>query len=91
MSDTPKLQFHVILAREDEHLRRALEDEIDRRWPWRDRHHRNYSLVSTLTIEPGTETRIEIAGWPACEESIRAHLLEQLAAWRAGLESYFTP
>lgn len=87
----PSLHFQITLAPEDERLRAALEDEINRRWPWRDTPHRNYSLISTLDIEPGLETRIGIEGWPACQQSIRGHLLKQLAAWRAGQESYFAP
>lgn len=85
----PTLHFDIQLAPEDERLQPALEDEIDRRWPWREKPHRNCSLVSTLTIEAGDETRIDIEGWPACRDNIRRHLLRQLTAWRAGKESYF--
>lgn len=90
MPKKPTLHFDITLAPEDERFRSALEDDIDRRWPWRDTPHRNYSLISTLTIEPGPETRIEIAGWPACQRTIRAHLRKLLAAWRGGKEDYRT-
>ena len=81
----PTLHFDITLAPADEPLRARLEDEIDRRWP-----HRNYSLISTLTVEAGDETRVRIEGRPGRRDSIRRHLRKQLDAWRAGNPNYWS-
>ncbi|NLO06436.1 MAG: hypothetical protein GX131_11485 [candidate division WS1 bacterium] len=83
------LHLRIALAPEDEPLRARLEDEIDRRWPWKNTPDRKHKIVSKLDIEPGDETRIEIAGWPDCAGSIRTHLLKQLAAWRDGKPNHW--
>lgn len=78
MSD-PGLRFVIRLDPETAHLDGPLRREIERRWPTRRVPHKCVK-VSTLDLQHAEEGfRLEVVGWPAHRDNIRAFLMGLVA------------
>ena len=79
------LHFRITLDEAHNAIEARLLDEINRRWPFipeLDKNGRKVNiLVSTCTATPGDHFAIEIEGWPACQQGIRAFLMDRIEAW----------
>jgi len=81
----PLLHFRITIDADHDRIVARLRDEIDRRWPYEpelDKSGVNKRLlVSTCTVTYGNEFALEIEGWPACQQGIRAFLMDRIEEW----------
>ncbi len=72
----PTLHFCIRLDPETAHLDGPLRREIQRRWPfWKE--IRRDLIVSTVDLQHAEELfTLEVSGWPAFNQSIRAYLMD---------------